>query len=124
MKKFILTIAFMLTAFFSQEMYAQKITSDVIDANGVRTVVYVPSSAVCSRVINIQVKDDVIIEASYTGGCHGNTQGLSALLRGMKVSDAIDRLEGIDCNGRGTSCPDQLAKALRMMSSSKPKKQD
>lgn len=124
MKKILVTILLMLSAFLSQEMYAQKITKDVIDAEGIRTVVYVPSSAVCSRVINIQLKDNVIVEASYTGGCNGNTQGLSALLRGMKVDDAIAKLDGIDCNGRGTSCPDQLAKALKMIKASKPQKQE
>lgn len=49
----------------------------------------------------------------FTGGCHGNLQGIAALVRGMKTEDAIMRLEGIDCRGKGTSCPDQFAKALR-----------
>ena len=49
----------------------------------------------------------------FTGGCNGNTQGVSKLVEGMKVQDVIDRLEGINCNGRGTSCPAQLAEALK-----------
>jgi uncharacterized protein (TIGR03905 family) len=51
----------------------------------------------------------------FIGGCSGNTQGISMLVRGMKVEDVISRLEGISCGGKGTSCPDQLAKALRIM---------
>ncbi|WP_300797131.1 TIGR03905 family TSCPD domain-containing protein [uncultured Alistipes sp.] len=67
----------------------------------------------CSRQIDIVVDDDTIRSVVFTGGCHGNTQGVAALVRGMKVGEAIARLEGIDCRGRGTSCPDQLARALR-----------
>ena len=69
---------------------------------------------VCSRKINIEISDDGIIEnVQFTGGCNGNTSGISALVRGMKAEEAILRLENIDCNGRGTSCPDQLARALK-----------
>jgi len=68
---------------------------------------------VCSRMINIAVEDGVITEVKFVGGCNGNTQGISALIRGMKVDEAISRLDGIDCGGRGTSCPDQLAHALK-----------
>ncbi|MBQ8781659.1 MAG: TIGR03905 family TSCPD domain-containing protein [Oscillospiraceae bacterium] len=69
---------------------------------------------VCSRKINIEISDDGIIESvQFTGGCNGNTSGISALVRGMKAEEAISRLENIDCNGRGTSCPDQLARALK-----------
>lgn len=69
---------------------------------------------VCSRKINIEISDDGIIESvRFTGGCNGNTSGISALVRGMKADEAIARLENIDCNGRGTSCPDQLARALK-----------
>ena len=69
---------------------------------------------VCSRKINIEISDDGIIEnVQFTGGCNGNTSGISALVRGMKAEEAISRLENIDCNGRGTSCPDQLARALK-----------
>ena len=68
---------------------------------------------VCSRMINLTVEDGVVTDAAFVGGCHGNTQGVAALVKGMKVDDIISRLEGIDCGGRGTSCPDQLAKALK-----------
>lgn len=68
---------------------------------------------VCSRQINIEITNGIIDSVRFVGGCHGNTQGISALVRGMRVEEAIAKLEGIDCGGRGTSCPDQLAKALR-----------
>ncbi len=68
---------------------------------------------VCSRMINIVVEDGVVVEARFVGGCNGNTKGISSLVRGMKIEDVIERLDGIDCGGRGTSCPSQLANALR-----------
>lgn len=67
---------------------------------------------VCSRRIEIETEDGVIREVAFTGGCNGNTQGISVLVRGMKVDEVIARLRGIDCKGKGTSCPDQLARAL------------
>lgn len=69
----------------------------------------------CSRQIDIRLDGDTIREVAFTGGCHGNTQGIAALVRGMRVEEAIARLEGIDCRGKGTSCPDQLARALKSM---------
>ena len=76
------------------------------------TINYTPRG-VCSRNITIEVTDGIIDSVKFTGGCHGNTQGVAALVRGMKVTEAIEKLEGINCNGKGTSCPDQLAKALK-----------
>lgn len=71
----------------------------------------------CSRAIEIIVNDDSIIESvKFVGGCSGNTQGVAALVKGMSVSEAISRLEGIKCGPRPTSCPDQLATALKEMS--------
>lgn len=67
----------------------------------------------CSRAIDIDIDADGVIQnVKFDGGCHGNTQGIAALVRGMKAVDAIARLRGIDCKGKGTSCPDQLARAL------------
>ncbi|MDE6762367.1 MAG: TIGR03905 family TSCPD domain-containing protein [Oscillospiraceae bacterium] len=68
---------------------------------------------VCSRHINIVINDGIIESVKFMGGCSGNTQGVAALVKGMKVEEAIARLEGINCNGKGTSCPDQLAIALK-----------
>ena len=67
----------------------------------------------CSRASNFEVKNGVIQSVEFVGGCDGNTQGLSRLLVGMSVDEAIKRLSGIDCGGKGTSCPDQLARALK-----------
>lgn len=72
------------------------------------------TSGTCSRQIDITVEEDVITEVKFVKGCSGNTQAVSALVRGMKVNDAISRLKGIACQG-DTSCPDQLARALESM---------
>lgn len=69
----------------------------------------------CSREIHIEVDNDIITDIKFVGGCHGNTQGIACLVKGMKIQDVIAKTEGIDCGGRGTSCPDQLAKALKTM---------
>ena len=68
--------------------------------------------AVCSRAIEYEVENGVVTECRFIGGCMGNTQGVAALVKGMKVEEAIARLKGIQCGPRGTSCPDQLARAL------------
>ncbi len=70
------------------------------------------TSGVCSRNIDIEVNNDVIVSVKYTGGCSGNTQGVAALVVGMSVDEAISRLSGIRCGFKNTSCPDQLARAL------------
>ena len=77
-----------------------------------KSFVYYPTGT-CSQVILTEIEGDTIAQVQFIGGSSGNTQGIAALVRGMKVTDAIERLEGINCAGRGTSCPDQLAKALR-----------
>ena len=71
------------------------------------------TQGVCSQAINFEVEDGIIKSVQFIGGCSGNTQGVAALVCGMKVEDAISRLEGIRCGMRSTSCPDQLAKALK-----------
>lgn len=73
---------------------------------------YIPRG-VCSRAIQIELDGDTIKNVQFVGGCNGNTQGIASLVRGMKVDDAISRMEGITCGNKPTSCPDQLAKALR-----------
>lgn len=67
----------------------------------------------CSRKIEIDLDGDTIEKVEYIGGCNGNTQGVAALLKGMTIDDAIARLDGIKCGFRPTSCPDQLAQALK-----------
>lgn len=67
----------------------------------------------CSRSIDIEIDDDRRLQnVRFLGGCNGNLQGIATLVKGMKIDDIITKLKGINCNGRGTSCPDQLAKAL------------
>lgn len=66
----------------------------------------------CSTAIDVEVKDGVVESVKFTGGCNGNTQGVCALVKGMKAEEAIGRLKGIRCGMKPTSCPDQLARAL------------
>ncbi|MBE6949571.1 MAG: TIGR03905 family TSCPD domain-containing protein [Ruminococcaceae bacterium] len=75
------------------------------------TKTYYPRG-VCSRRMDIEVEDGVVKEVLISGGCSGNRQGIAALVKGRRVSEIISLLSGINCNGRGTSCPDQLARAL------------
>ena len=67
---------------------------------------------VCARAIDIAIEDGIISEVRYHGGCSGNTQGVAALVKGLSVTEAIERLSGIRCGFKSTSCPDQLAQAL------------
>ena len=71
------------------------------------------TKGVCSRMIKLELDGDTIRSVEFVGGCSGNTQGVARLVEGMKVDDAIARIEGIKCGPRPTSCPDQLAQALR-----------
>ncbi len=68
---------------------------------------------VCSREFQIEVEEGTIQGIQIVGGCHGNLQGIASLLKGMKVEDAITRMEGIRCGMKATSCPDQIAQALK-----------
>lgn len=69
----------------------------------------------CATAINLEVQDGIIESVQFVGGCNGNTQGISALVKGMPAEEAIKRLKGIRCGFKPTSCPDQLAKALESM---------
>ena len=91
-----------------------KIVSDKTK-DGIRYVVATPSAKVCSKQIDIQIKDGIIQSVVYTKGCEGNAKGIGALIKDMSVEEAIRRLEGINCGKRGTSCPDQLAKVLKSL---------
>ncbi|WP_099467352.1 TIGR03905 family TSCPD domain-containing protein [Konateibacter massiliensis] len=71
------------------------------------------TKGVCSQEINFEIEDSIIKSVEFVGGCAGNTQGVARLIEGMDINDAIHRLEGIRCGFRPTSCPDQLAIALR-----------
>ena len=71
------------------------------------------TSGVCAKEINFSIDSGVIKKVSFMGGCNGNLKGMGVLLEGMKVEDVISKLEGTKCGPRDTSCPDQLAKALK-----------
>jgi len=76
------------------------------------TITYTPRG-VCSQRMEIDIDDNIIQSVRVTGGCSGNLQGICSLLRGMPIQDAIARLDGIRCGFKPTSCPDQLAQALK-----------
>lgn len=88
--------------------------SDSTEA-GIRKASFQTCDAVCSKQIDIELEGNTLRSVRYTGGCHGNLQGIGALIQGMPKEEVIARLEGINCKGRGTSCPDQLAKALKLL---------
>ena len=67
----------------------------------------------CARSIEFEVEDGILKDITFIGGCQGNTQGVAALAKGLTVNEVIDKLSGIQCGFRGTSCPDQLALALK-----------
>lgn len=74
------------------------------------------TSGTCSSAIEIELNEDTTIESvHFTGGCKGNTRGIEELVKGMKAQEVIDRVQGIRCGFKSTSCPDQLAKALTNM---------
>lgn len=71
------------------------------------------TKGVCSRNISFDIVDGTVVNVQFDGGCNGNTRGISSLIEGMQVEEAIRRLEGIRCGFKSTSCPDQLAQALK-----------
>ncbi len=127
MKKLIITAIAMLFVFAANAQTHQTATEDkqqetmtpeykiIRDetVDGVRYVSAVPSEKVCSKQIDIEIKDGVIQKVVYTRGCEGNAKGIGALIKDMTVDEAVSRLEGITCGKRGTSCPDQLARVLK-----------
>lgn len=73
------------------------------------------TSGTCSRVIEVSGEDGRIVDVVFYGGCNGNLQGISRLVKGMKYEEAIERMNGISCNGKPTSCPDQLCRAIEKL---------
>ena len=80
----------------------------------VKEITYRPQG-VCSRAYHIVASDGVIDSIDIVGGCDGNLKGIASLLRGMKSEDAIERMSGVTCGSKPTSCPDQIARALRQL---------
>ena len=79
------------------------------------------TSGICARYIDVELDGDTVRDVVFHGGCHGYSQAVPLLVRGMKAKDVIARLRGISCNGRGTSCADQLAQCLQVMSGARDK---
>lgn len=77
-----------------------------------REVFQYKPEGVCCQLMQIAVEDGIIDEVQFMGGCHGNTQGIAKLVKGMKIDEVISRLQGIKCGGKPSSCPDQLTRAL------------
>ena len=77
------------------------------------------TNGVCSRSIDIEIENDTLVSVNYMGGCNGNLKGIAALVQGMKIDEVISRLEGIRCGFKSTSCPAQLAEALKQYKSQK-----
>lgn len=80
-----------------------------------REIVY-KTKGVCTKQIHLTVDNEILVKARFESGCDGNLQALSLLTEGMSVKEVIKRLKGIGCDGKSTSCPDQLARALEQMS--------
>ena len=78
------------------------------------TITYRPKG-VCSRLMRVEVENGIIRKVEVQGGCSGNLQGISALVRGMSAQEAIERMKGIHCGAKSTSCPDQLARGLEQI---------
>ncbi len=83
-----------------------------VSKDGQFDVIKYATSGTCSKMIFVKVKDGVVEDLGFVGGCPGNLQGISHLAKGMNIDDLIARLEGIKCGAKDTSCPDQLAKCL------------
>lgn len=84
---------------------------EIQSIDGVDVVRYLPLG-VCSKVMQIKIKDNIILDVEFVGGCAGNLSGIGMLIRGMNIEDVIKRVSGLPCGSRPTSCPDQLSKAL------------
>ena len=95
-------------------MFDVTLISDTVEG-GIRKAAFLTCDAVCSQRIDIELDGETVRSVRYTGGCHGNLQGVGALVAGMKKDEVIARLQSINCKGRGTSCPDQLSKALKQL---------
>lgn len=95
-------------------MYEVTKVKDETTPEGIRVIYANTCREVCSQQVAVAVKDGVVLEAAFAGGCSGNTQGLCKMIVGHTVQDVIVRLEGISCGAKPTSCPDQLARTLKL----------
>jgi uncharacterized protein (TIGR03905 family) len=76
-------------------------------------VIQYETTGTCCRLMQVKFDGDTIVDVDFLGGCNGNLQGLKALVKGMAIDEVIEKLSGIKCGDKSTSCPDQLAKCLK-----------
>ena len=81
------------------------------ESNGVDIVQYQPKG-VCAKMMQFRIQNNMVLDAEFIGGCNGNLNGISNLIKGMNINDIIPKLSGLPCGSRPTSCPDQLTKGL------------
>ena len=93
---------------------------EIKEIDGIDVVRFAPSG-VCSKLMNLKIKDNLVLEMETIGGCSGNLSGIGNLIRGMNINEVIKRLKGIPCGSRPTSCPDQLAQCLQLYVEEKSK---
>ena len=91
---------------------------EIREINGIDEVRFAPEG-VCSKLMSLKVKDGKILEMETVGGCSGNLKGIGSLIIGMDIDEVINRLEGIPCGARPTSCPDQLSICLKLYKDAK-----
>jgi len=84
---------------------------NVTNENGIDLLQIVPQG-VCSKLMQVKIKDDIILDAEFIGGCAGNLTGIKMLINGLNIYEVVKRLMNIPCGNKGTSCPDQLARGL------------
>lgn len=92
------------------------------NSNNDTEIIQYQTSGTCCKFMQIAIKDNTIIDADFMGGCNGNLQGIKSLIKGMKIDDVIEKLSGIQCGGKPTSCPDQLSICLTKYKASKVQK--
>lgn len=114
MKKYFVVIALTIFCFFGCKN-PNTVNETIIEKKMItRDITFIPEG-VCTKQIDISVVNDTIRSVRFTKGCAGNTQGVARLIEGLQIDVAIARLDGIMCGNKGTSCPDQLAKALKSL---------
>ena len=84
---------------------------NIKNIDGIDVIQYQPKG-VCAKMMQFRIKDDIIQDVEFVGGCNGNLSGIGILVKGMNINDIIPKLSGLPCGSRPTSCPDQLTKAL------------
>ncbi len=97
---------------FINEEYDMSDNIEIKHSNGVDIVRYQPKG-VCCKLMQMRIKDDIIQDVEFVGGCNGNLSGIGVLVKGMNIHDIVPKLSGIPCGARPTSCPDQLTKGIQ-----------